>query len=84
MSEQKYDEMTKQGFCGMLFNTFLCILFYRYWEYNPDAGTCWANENTTLPRTTYQFGFVNVTDEFISWFKWGFILTLASVINNAI
>ena len=69
-----------QGACNLIINGVLAYFFYTYWQNNPDEGQCWAIETSTTPSATQQLGYSDVSQQFQTWFKWGFIINIAAIV----
>ena len=66
--------------CNLIINGTLAYFFYQYWKHNPDTGSCYASEFSQTPSATPMAGYTDVTANFLSWFKWGFILNVCSLV----
>ena len=70
----------KSGACNLIVNAVLCYFFYTYWQSNPDAGSCYAIETSTTPVAVATAGYADVSAQFATWFKWGFIINVAAIV----
>ena len=73
----------KQGGAGagnIIINAVLAYYFYQYAYANPDVGECWATAGQTTPLSVETAGYKNVTAQFHSWFYWGFIINIVSLV----
>ena len=61
----------------VIFSAIFCIKFYTYWQNNPDEGECWASVTSTTASDTPLPGYSHVSQQFNTWFMWGFLLYLA-------
>ena len=68
------------GACNLIINAVLCYFFYTYWQNNPDQGECWATATSTTPSATQQAGYEDVSAQFVTWFKWGFIINVVAIV----
>jgi len=68
------------GACNLIINAVLCYFFWTYWQNNPDQGACWASQTTTTPSATAQPGYTDVSAQFVTWFKWGFIINVVAIV----
>ena len=68
------------GSVNLIINAALAYFFYQYAYNNPDEGQCWAHKNIRTPVATATVGYRNVSDNFHSWFFWGFIINIVSLV----
>ena len=68
------------GAINLIINAVLAYYFYQYAYANPDEGQCWAAESSRTPVATETAGYTNVTANFHSWFFWGFIINIVSLV----
>ncbi len=68
------------GVCNLLINGILAYFFYQYAYANEDVGECWATAGSTTPVGVETAGYKNVTAQFHSWFWWGFIINMVSIV----
>ena len=77
------DKKTNKYFVGGLNIITYGIFAYYFYQYayaNPDAGECWATASSATPLSVETAGYKNVTAQFHSWFYWGFIINIVSVV----
>ena len=79
MEGQESKQAAGGGF-NLIINAVLAYYFYQYAYANPDEGQCWAAENSRTPVATETAGYKNVTANFHSWFFWGFIINIVSLV----
>ena len=65
---------------NIVFNGVLAYYFYQYAFNNPDDGSCWAIAGNNVPSATEQAGYKNVTEQFVTWFYWGFIINVGAMV----
>ena len=72
------------GLSNIICSSIFAYFFYKYGWNNPDlaiTGTCWATDaNEVGSSIDLGSGYKNVSDEFISWFQWGFIINMCTIV----
>ena len=87
-SDPKQTGSTSGG--NLLVGGILFYFFYKYWKQNPDLAVndgreCWATEGSfSATAESTGMGDINVTQQFLTWMMFGFILYLVSEIASLI
>ena len=77
---QKAGQQAGGGVLNLIVNAVLAYYFYQYAYANPDQGECWAAKTSQVPSATATAGFTNVTENFHSWFNWGFYINILALV----
>ena len=79
MEGQESKQAAGGGF-NLIINAVLAYYFYQYAYKNEDVGECWAADGANTPVSTQTAGYKNVSENFHSWFYWGFIINIVSLV----
>ena len=77
MIESNQGKQATLGSCNLIINVVLAYYFCQYAYNNPDEGSCWAISRNSTPSAIPIEGYKNVTEQFVTWFFWGFWINIA-------